>query len=376
MTRTTKRIITITAITLGLVVGLVLRHYFRNAPHTLEPGRFSIHDNIVTGSLQGNNLKLTLEAQLNIGNYTHLPTGKGRRIDYISNRVEILESIFGCIDGLRAGSDGEFRISNRNDLETYVQLCQKNLGNPMLNVTPEELAYHEQYSKDRKTFTIHHRDSLISYTCPANGGTGKEHKLTVLRNLASALKIEAYYDFDTFVELENRWSGEKFIGIPTMVEGLPILAVSRDVHQDRDKELYVLQYQEDYSLGGMIIGVTDSDCSVRIEQVVLPLEINSEKIAIISVEEAINALQYKLDQVYIDGILPRIDGTFLISEIRLAYAAVYASVGEYNLVPVYAFIPDLSIRDWDRCIFINAHTGEVYPAIELSYSATGLNPVK
>lgn len=342
----------------------------RNVPH--PGGEYTVTDNFADGGLRCPQFYVGLLADIHGSEHTQLSRGRGEMIDYLSARAEILENIFGSIEGITAmDEEEEYPISSLTDLEEYVQAKQaKDLNNYPYAVTPEDLAFREKYVKDGAEFLVSHRDNLFTYRLPVQEAD-LEEQLEIGREFAASLGIDSYLDFDAAVSSPQEIEG---IIVPTRVDGLPLVAASRDFLLDRDEELWVLTFQGYPSQPmGLSIQKTAEEVIVRSLNTILPVAVNEEKQAIISAEEAVDTLRENLSSsIYIDDKYA--DGhSYEVVEIRLSYAAVWED-GEWLLEPVWAFI-DQEDQAWDYCFLINGLTGQIYPAISQGYSQQ-LNPLK
>lgn len=368
MTRAMKFVLLGLGLAGAIILFLLLKPPSDTADYTIKDGR-------VTGELAGR-FKLTLDAEI-IADYTaEYSVGKGVRADYLSHRVEILENIYGSIEGIKVITSGleGYVISNVDQLMDYVQTRQEVCTAPEntpYDITPEDWNYGETYLKDNLYFTISHRDNeatMVWFDC---GELSTEEQIEKLREFARMLKMEAYFDFDKPIYTEQG------IIIPIRVDGIPIIAWSYDYLLDKNEEAYVLQY---LGYDNMHMGLRcqfhhdQNDLSIHSVRPVLPVSFDTEKHPVITAQQAIEALKANLDSIYIDNRVPQ-GQDFTVNKIQLAYAAVYGNEGSYTLQPVYVFVNNLDL-DWDRCFFVDAITGEVFPAIDTGYAFGVLNPNK
>lgn len=370
MTRTIKMTLAVIAVLLCITAYVILEKPFSLSP-SASTGDYTIKNGHVSGTLGtlgGLDYEVILDADIYADEKALLSVGRGRKIEFIPNRIGILENFFGSIEGITGGDD--YLIQSIEDLEEFVRLCQSEPMYQDFDIVPEDTAFFERYSKEGKVLLIVHRENEFSYYIRENSSPLERIKLA--KTFAQALGVESYFDYD------NPISTQQGINIPVRIDGLPILAVSRDVLLDKEAELYVLQYLgADHLIPGIGVEFYPDDTFIKCWRTVLPLEISSEKEPVITVAEAIEALNNTLDSIYIDGKFPRVteDEDLIITEITLAYGAVYAGDGEYSLEPIYAFTPEEDYV-WHKCLMVNAITGDVYPAIDMGYSATGLNKLK
>lgn len=319
--------------------------------HVPDPrGQFQIEGNTVSGNVACKHFSVVLGAEIYGAEVTELSAGKGTGLEYRSRRVAVLQSIYSGIEGIIALGEEqeEFLIKSLGDLEAYVEKTQ------------EDLAFCEKYSRDGIELTINHRDNIITYRLPREGIVSLQEQLSILREFAVALNIETSFNFD-----DPKVNDDCTI-VPVRVDGLPLVAASRDFLLDEDEELWVMFFQGyDLLHMGLSARVTGKEIVVKSINTILPAADNAEKKRIISVEEAVESLKRNLGSIYIDGKYAD-QHYYAIQEIRLAYCAVYKGGGEYDLEPVWVFI-DAEDLAWDYCFFVNAHTGEVYPAISDRY---------
>lgn len=378
MTRTAKIVIAAAGILVFLIVFILLKNPF--SPSSISTADYTIKNGHVSGTLTASSFEIIFDAEITADEEAQVSVGRGRRIDYISNRAEILENIFGNIEGINS-------ISSLADLEEYVQLQMDNKMDYSFDITPEDLAYSEIYTigsfpqEGSKEFRIEHRDNEIYYlevTEPS-----PQEKMEMAGKFARDLLLDtSYFNFaEPIVSEKHRFF------FPVEIDGLPVEAVSFDVYYDRDLEHYVLMNFDEAAFPGIRIGCTTSDegitaTTIHSDNAVLPYEISTEKRPIISVAEAMDALKDNLDTLYIEGRLPEIhtrsERDFIITEISLAYAAIYDDNGEYDLEPIYVFTPDFNPQEdlsWEMYLHVNALTGEVYPVIASNYYWT-LNKLK
>lgn len=384
MTKNTKKILAV----IGTLLCLMTIIYFTKqfSSHTISSSGYTIRNEHVTGSLAGSNLEILLDADISVDEKVKLGVGKGKKIDFISIREEFLKDIFGGslegVSGIAEDYEGErkYPLSSRADLSEYVREMQET--SPALiyaayDIDYEELSYVEKYKKgDIEVFIQHRENEFRLYLWGKKAD--QDEQVSMVKEFATALKVEQYFDFEDLIYSEDSLTA------PVRINGLPIVAVSRDVLLDKEEELYVLQYLGyDNRFRGMNFFVDQNVFMISCCRVVLPIEVSTDKKPIITVVEAIEALKANLDALYIDGVIP---DTFddeqrsliqldVIKTISLGYCAVYSGDGEYSLQPVYVFSPSQENHDWDYTLLVNAITGEVYQNIEGTYSA-GLNKMK
>lgn len=340
---------------------------------------YTIQDGHVSGKLEGNFFSLILDAEIDADEQAELNTVEGGKIDYMGHRTEILENIFGSIEDLTGiVSEGvEHPIANLRDLEEYVSIRQEMGTNPENTgyaIIPEDHAFSERYNGDGIELVIAHREDIVQLILPIPQDTSPQHQAAKLRELAQALSVEEYFNFDDFFPTEDG------IVVPARVNGLPVVSYTRDFLLDKHEELYVLMYKG-YNANpmGFSSQLFSGSFFLWSQQTILPLETSSKKQPVISVQEAIEALSDKLDTVYIDGQIPpkdpNRDDLFIISKIQLAYAAIHVGEDKYTLRPVYVFV-NTGELEWDYCFHVDAHSGEIYPVISGYYSGSELNPQK
>lgn len=368
MIREIKAFLAFLAIVLGLAVTVA---YGTKLP---DPrGWFTIEeDGLVHGVLRCDQFSVTLGDTEILVEDTALGVGQGTWLDYAPIRVEILKNIFGNIAGITGLAEGdEFLISDLADLESYVLHMQQTgiaSQNTLYNIVPEESAFTERYLKNGHELTINHRDNVITYFLPTEETLGLENQLQSLHEFALALGVDSCLDID------NPQITEDGIILPIRIDGVPLVAASKDFLLDRNQELWVLQFLGyDSTHIGFSLQAIPGGYKIQGVNIILPTHLESEKESVITVEAALEALRDNLSTIYIHGrYSDRHD--YYINQIRLAYGAVYCGGGEYSLEPIYVFINDIDLA-WAYCFFVNALTGEVYPAIGDSYSET-INPLR
>jgi len=365
---TSERKVILTAIGLFICLSVVVFFGIRIP----DPrGQFTITESYVSGVLKCDDFFVVLDAEILGEEHLELREYRGTRLEFFSQRVEILESIFGSIDGI-TGMDDEtaYLISSTADLEDYVRLRQQKDTSPeksLYNIVPEDLAYIERYRKDGVELSISHRDNLIRYRYPVVGAVSQEDQLNAVREFAIALNIESNFAFDEPLITDTG------LVLPIRIFGVPVVAASWDVLLDKNEELWVLQFQGYNSMHmGLSIQVLPGEILIQSISTILPVQGSSEIQPVIPVQDAVKALKENLGSVYIDGKYPDQHSSD-IREIRLAYGAVFSD-GEFILTPVWVFIDQQDLA-WDYCFIVNAFTGEVYQAISEEYSAV-LNPLK
>lgn len=368
MIREIKAFLAFLAIVLGLAVTVA---YGTKLP---DPrGWFTIEeDGLVHGVLRCDQFSVTLGDTEILVEDTALGVGQGTWLDYAPIRVEILKNIFGNIAGITGLAEGdEFLISDLADLESYV-LHMQQIGiasqNTLYNIVPEESAFTERYLKNGHELTINHRDNVITYFLPTEETLGLENQLQSLHEFALALGVDSCLDID------NPQITEDGIILPIRIDGVPLVAASKDFLLDRNQELWVLQFLGyDSTHIGFSLQAIPGGYKIQGLNIILPTHFESEKESVITVEAALEALRDNLNTIYTHGRYSD-QHDYYINQIRLAYGAVYCGGGEYSLEPIYVFINDIDLA-WAYCFFVNAHTGEVYPAIGDSYSET-INPLR
>jgi len=370
MTRTMKLVF----LGLGIASAIILIILLKPPSASITTGDYTIEDGHVGGELVGRLFTVTLDAKIIVGDQIEFVEGKGKRVDYLSHRVEILENIFGSIQGIKALTSGEegYYISSVEELDNYVQTMQA-IGtspeNTPYDIVQEDLAFGEMYLKDGKNFAISHRDNQATFWVPIGGNISPEVQVEKMKEFAGMFMIEEYFDFDNPIDTDEG------IIVPIRVDGLPIVARSYDYLLDKFEEAYVLQYlgydRMHLGLSSELIG---DRLVIRLIRPVIPVDTNIAKHPVITIQQAIEALIENLDSVYIDNQIPQ-GREFIVSKIQLAYAAIYDREGLYSLKPVYVFEHKTS-GEWDYCFFVDAITGYVFPAIDGAYAANVLNPSK
>lgn len=361
---------------LGLsIAGAVILFILLNpSSATVTTGDYTIKDGHVNGKLD-ERFTLILDAEIIADDQVEYSVGKGVRADYLSHRVEILENIFGSIEGIKAITSGDegYIISNVDELMDYIQTWQEICTAPentAYDIVQEDLSYGETYQKDDLYFDISHQNNeamMVWFDC---GEVSAEDQIEKMKEFTRMLKIEEHFDFDKPI-----YSDEGII-IPIRVDGLPIIAQSWDYLHDKYEEAYVLQYlgYDSMHMGLRSFDHENEDFIIKSVRPIIPVSFDSDKYPVITVQQAIEALKANLDSIYIDDQVPQARD-FTVSKIQLAYAAVYDNEGSYTLQPVYVFVSSVN-WEWDCCFFVDAISGEVFPAIETFYVSEVLNPSK
>lgn len=353
---------------LGIILCLVLAIYF--GENHLDPrGSYTISDGELRGKFNSYSFSIGFYSN-NIydPSVSELGTGRGLPLDYPFRRAETLTFIFGDIKGLVAKGGGyEHLISDAADLDEYVRTMQEQrtkLENTPSGVIPEACAYTENYSRDGVEFRIDHRVGEIVWRLP-RAVTKRDEQINLVRDFAAALGVESYFDF------ANPISTDRGIIVPIRIEGLPIVAATRDFLLDKDQELWLLKYQGYISEHmGLSLQAFGAETSIQSINTILPVTSKSDKKPVLSLEEALDSLKAVFDTVFIDNVYSA-QHPYEIRNIYLGYGAVYTGDGEYSLEPLWVF-EDEQDQAWDYCFLVNAHTGKVYQKISAEHFQ-GLN---
>jgi|GEM_PF-2748161 len=391
MTRSMKLIV------LGSTVALVVLILLLWQPFASKTGsdNYIIQDGHVSGELVGSTFTLTLDAEIDADENVELSTFQATQTDYMDRRVDILERVFDDMEGLTGIVSGTFDFStgkvithdpttqdrvegevlpidNLNDLDEYVSIKQEkgtSRESTIFDITPEDHAFTESYLKDGVIFNIDHRENLVRFIQPY---TQEMDLQSQLKEFAQAFLGEEHFTFDDSYQTEDG------LAIPVMVNDLPIVSFTRDFLLDKNEELYVLAYMGYKSNPMGLFGDIHSDMLVlQAQQIFLPGEVTAEKMPVISVRQAIEALSAKLDKIYIDDQVPSesdYEDVFVINKIQLAYAAFHQGKDSFTLRPIYVFVN--KGHSFDACFHVDALTGEVYPAVSSNYANNVLNPLK
>jgi|SRR5690554_2174872 len=294
---------------------------------------------------------------------SELGIAKGEKFDYTYNRTEILTGIFEDIEGIVAKGDGEeFVISNSVELEHYVKRMQEQEfipGDSPSGIVPDAQFYSESYAKDDMELTIDHRVNEIVWRLP-QAITNEQAQLEQVRQFATALGIEDYFDF------ANPIATDEGIIVPTRIQGLPLVAATRDFLLDKQQQLMLLKFQGYQSQPmGLSFSVAEDGSIIKSYDTILPITDPWDNQPVISLEQALDAFRATFDTTFVhEGYASQHE--YLIAEIYLAYGAVYTGEGEYSLEPLWVFVDEHELA-WDYCFLIHAHSGEIYQKISSEY---------
>lgn len=342
--------------TIGLLLCLVAAIFF--GIRVPDPsGWYEVAANgTVWGSLKYDYFFVGLDAKIQGQDHQALREYKGVKLDFFAQREDVLKSIFGDLDGL-VGMDGEtsYPISGTADLEDYVGVRSQKL----ISGISQEPEYREKYVLGGIEFSVDLQGN-ITYRLPTEGTVGLEKQMQFIREFVQALNMEANFDFEEPITTNTG------LVLPVLADGLPVVAASRNFPSGNSEELWVLTFQGYDSLHmGLSLHAQPGEVLIQSYNTILPIAASSEIKSVISAQEAIEALKRNLGSIYISGNYPE-RHPYNITEIRLAYGAVYSD-GGYILTPIWVFVDEQDL-DWDYCFIVNALSGEVYRNISKEYS--------